>query len=162
MTRRLGGGGGISLCTFPYHVGAWLAGETVDVVSDDRLVEIFHRGVLVATHARRHPLEVTPTFWEEVPRSRRETAAAAPGRSGGGGAGHPQGGCPRRREFGPTPGMRWDLAMQARTVEIRLVGDVVQIYLEGALIRTHRATHDPSKLHGAFGVPGRPLKKKAS
>ncbi len=68
VTRRVGGGGGISLCTFPYHVGAWLAGETVDVVSDDRLVEIFHRGVLVATHARRHPLEVTPTSGGRSPK----------------------------------------------------------------------------------------------
>ncbi len=50
-----------------------------------------------------------------------------------------------------------------KDAEIRLVGDVVQIYLDGILIRTHRATHDPSKLHGAFGVPaGRPRKKKAS
>ncbi len=46
---------------------------------------------------------------------------------------------------------------------MHLVGDIVEIYLEGTLIRTHRAEHDPSKLHGAFGVPGgRPRKKKAS
>ncbi len=50
-----------------------------------------------------------------------------------------------------------------KDMEVRLVGDIVEIYLEGTLIRTHRAKHDPSKVHGAFGVPGgRPRKKKAS
>jgi hypothetical protein len=167
VTRRVGGSGGISLCTFPYHVGAWLAGETVDVVTDDRLVEIFHRGVLVATHARRHPLEATPV-------ARRERAKTS---------GHPA--QPRQARLRPNSDMvgvpvirkvaahgdvsfadaRYAVGPRhaGKDVEIRLVGDVVQIYLDGILIRTHRATHDPSKVHGAFGVPGgRPRKKKAS
>ncbi len=32
----------------------WLAGQNVDIVCDGALVQIHHRGVLVATHARRH------------------------------------------------------------------------------------------------------------
>jgi hypothetical protein len=48
-------------------------------------------------------------------------------------------------------------------VEVRLIDDSVEIYLEGTLLRTHKARHDKSKEHGAFGVPqGRPRKKKAS
>ena len=44
VTRRVGKGGRISLATFAYHVGRWLAGETVDVVvTTDGLVEISHR-----------------------------------------------------------------------------------------------------------------------
>ena len=79
MTRRVAESGRISLATFPYHVGAWLAGETVDVVTDDRLVQIFHRGVLVATHARRHPLEATPA----AGRSEEASASgAAPAQAG--------------------------------------------------------------------------------
>ena len=52
VTRKVGKGGRISLANYPYHVGPWLAGETVDVaITVDGLVEISHRGVLVATHA---------------------------------------------------------------------------------------------------------------
>jgi transposase InsO family protein len=163
VTRRVGGGGGISLCTFPYHVGAWLAGETVDVVSDDRLVEVFHRGVLVATHARRHPLEVTPAIGGKKPPrpGDRRPARPQPGAVVG---------VPVIRKVAAHGDVSFADARYAvgprhagKDVEIRLVGDVVQIYLGGILIRTHRATHDPSKLHGAFGVPGgRPRKKKAS
>jgi hypothetical protein len=39
-----------------YKVGAWLAGQEVEVVCDRGLVQLHHRGVLVATHARRHAL----------------------------------------------------------------------------------------------------------
>ena len=162
VTRRVGGSGGISLCTFPYHVGAWLAGETVDVVTDDRLVQIFHRGVLVATHARRHPLEVTPVSAGNKPRHLEERRHPRP-QSG-------MVGVPVIRKVAAHGDVSFADARYAvgprhahKDVEFRLVGDVVQIYLDGILIRTHRATHDPSKLHGAFGVPGgRPRKKKAS
>ena len=33
------------------------AGQTVEVVCEGGLVQIHHRGVLVATHARRHPVD---------------------------------------------------------------------------------------------------------
>ena len=53
VTRKVGRDGRISLVNFRYHVGRWLAGETVDVVvTTDGLIEISHRGVLVATHAK--------------------------------------------------------------------------------------------------------------
>jgi hypothetical protein len=40
---------------------------------------------------------------------------------------------------------------------------MVQIWLEGKLIRTHPARHDREKEHGAFANPGgRPRHKKAS
>jgi transposase InsO family protein len=161
LTRRVGDSGGISLCTFPYHVGAWLAGETVDVVTDDRLVQIFHRGVLVATHARRHPLEATP-----VARSERAKKPRHPGPKQ-----NPEMvGVPVIRKVDPHGDVSFAGARYAvgprharKDMEVRLVGDIVEIYLDGTLIRTHRAKHDPSKLHGAFGVPGgRPRKKKAS
>ena len=58
VTRKVGQAGRISLANFRYHVGRWLAGETVDVaIAVDGLVEISHRGVLVATHARQHSPE---------------------------------------------------------------------------------------------------------
>jgi hypothetical protein len=71
VTRRVGKGGRISLANHSYHVGRWLAGETVAVlVTDDGLVELSHRGVLVATHARLHPPEAEPQAWRRQPRAR--------------------------------------------------------------------------------------------
>jgi len=50
-----------------------------------------------------------------------------------------------------------------RVVEVRVVGDTVQISQQGRLIRTHAARHDRSKEHGAFATPsGRPRKPKVS
>jgi hypothetical protein len=156
ITRCVSESGRISLATFPYHVGAWLAGETVEVVLDDRLVQIFHRGVLVATHARRHLADVKPVSGHKRPRAPRVRRGTI--------------GIPVIRKVDPRgdvafagTGYRAGMRYARKDVEIRLVDDTVQIYFEGTLIRTHKARHDRSKEHGAFGVPGgRPRKKKAS
>ena len=68
VTRRVGQGGRISLAKHAYHVGRWLAGETVEVaIRDDGLIEISHRGVLVASHVRRHPPEAEPAALRRLP-----------------------------------------------------------------------------------------------
>ena len=57
-TRRVLEAGTISFATAKYKAGGrWLAGQSVEVVCDGGLVQIFHRGVLMATHARRHPVD---------------------------------------------------------------------------------------------------------
>jgi Mu transposase, C-terminal domain len=56
-TRRVTSKGTIGFATVIYKAGVWLAGQTVEVVCDGGLVQIHHRGVLVATHARRHPID---------------------------------------------------------------------------------------------------------
>ena len=44
-----------------------------------------------------------------------------------------------------------------QTAGVRLVGDTVQITIDAALIRTHRARHDRSKEFGALAQPnGKP------
>ena len=43
----------IGLGSFRYRVGATFAGESVEVVVQSGLVEILHKGVLIATHAER-------------------------------------------------------------------------------------------------------------
>lgn len=53
-TRKVGRTGKISFASELYKVAVWLDGETVDVAVEDGLVQISHRGVLVATHAQRH------------------------------------------------------------------------------------------------------------
>ena len=46
-------------------------------------------------------------------------------------------------------------------VGVRLVSDTVQIALDGALLRTHRARHDRSKEFGALAQPnGKPRKAR--
>ncbi len=71
VTRRVSREGRISLAGFVYHVGTWLGGETVAVTMRDGLLEICHRGVLIACHARRHPLEAEPRVWQQRPRAQR-------------------------------------------------------------------------------------------
>ena len=56
-TRRVNAKGTISFAAASYKVGVWLAGQEVDVVCDGGLVQLHHRGVLIATHARRHAID---------------------------------------------------------------------------------------------------------
>jgi hypothetical protein len=148
VTRRVGKGGRISLANHPYHVGRWLAGETVDVVvTSDGLVEISHRGVLVATHAVRHPPEAEPEAWRRQPRAR-------PVRP-------PTIGQPVVRKVDSSGNISFAAATyrvgnahRRQQVDVRVVGDTVEISQEGRLIRVHPVKHDPIKAHGAFANPG--------
>ena len=148
VTRRVGKGGRISLANHPYHVGRWLAGETVDVVvTSDGLVEISHRGVLVATHAVRHPPEAEPEAWRRQPRAR-------PVRP-------PTIGQPVVRKVDSSGNISFAAATyrvgnphRREQVEVRVVGDTVEISQNGKLLRVHAVKHDPIKAHGAFANPG--------
>ena len=71
ITRRVADSGRISLAGVRYLAGRWLAGELVQVALHDGLVEISHRGVLVATHASRHRPGTQPVI-------RRAPAARPP------------------------------------------------------------------------------------
>ena len=51
VTRWVDQRGHISLARFSYRVGAAFAGEPVEVVCAGGLVDVFHAGVRVATHA---------------------------------------------------------------------------------------------------------------
>ena len=73
LLRRVLVDGKVSLLNFKYPAGRYLAGQRVEVVSRDGLVEVFHDGVPVATHARRH-------LPEQEERIRRQARAAAPKR----------------------------------------------------------------------------------
>ena len=55
VSRWVDARGQISLAGFSYAVGATFAGEPVEVVVTNGLVEVLHAGVLVATHAQRLP-----------------------------------------------------------------------------------------------------------
>ena len=156
LSRRVSQKGKISLATFSYHVGSFLAGETVEVQIAEGLVQIFHRQVLVATHARRHALDAEPRSWQGPRQPRRAST--------------PTVGVPVVRKVDPSghisfAGTAYRVGNDylGQEVEVRLVGDTVQISRAGRLLRTHAARHDKQKEHGAFANPkGRPRKKKAS
>jgi hypothetical protein len=62
VSRWVNQRGQISLAGFSYRVGPAFAGEPVEVVCHNGLVEILHAGVVVATHAQRlRPGDPKPT-----------------------------------------------------------------------------------------------------
>jgi transposase InsO family protein len=157
LTRRVSDHGRISLLGFAYHVGRFLAGEAVEIdMGDDGLLSVFHRGVLVATHARRHLPEKEPVSWHAPLNARPKKARPT--------------GVTVMRKVDPAgsvsfagSGYRVGNAYKRKDVEVKLLGDTVQIFFKGKLIRTHAARHDKEKEYGAFANPGgRPRKKQAS
>jgi transposase InsO family protein len=157
VTRRVGRDGRISLARHRYHVGRWLEGETVEVaVGGDGLVEISHRGVLVASHVRRHRVEEEPAVWRRQPRARPVRPQT-------------EGRVVTRKvdtsgniSFAGTS-YRVGNALRRQQVEVRVVGDTVEISQQGRVLRTHPARHDPARVHGAFANPqGRARRINAS
>jgi transposase InsO family protein len=147
VTRKVGRDGRFSLATHRYHVGRWLAGETVDVMITESLVEVSHRGVLVATHAKRHPPEAEPAAWRRQPRARPVRPPTV---------GHP---VVRKVDSSGNISFaavtyRVGNAHRREQVEVRVVGDTVEISQAGKLLRVHPVKHDPLKAHGAFANPG--------
>jgi hypothetical protein len=69
LSRWVNGAGRISLAGFDYVLGATFAGEPVEVVVTDGLVEILPAGVLVATHAQRLKRGQTTARRPHPPRS---------------------------------------------------------------------------------------------
>jgi hypothetical protein len=157
VQRIVSENGRIRLVGFEYHVGRFLAGELVEAeVGEDGLISIFHREVLVATHARKHLPEKEPAAWQKQPRARRVRPQMV--------------GRPVIRKVDPSGGIsfagtnyRVGNGYKRKKVEVQLVGDTVQIFFQGQLIRTHGARHERDKEHGAFAnQKGRPRKLKAS
>jgi transposase InsO family protein len=150
--RRVDRAGRISILKHRYHVGRHLAGEAVTVESANGLLHISHNGAVVATHARRHLID------DDDKMDRRPQHARRPAQ--------PTRGTEVLRivdkhgsvSFAGT-GYRVGNRYVGVTVGVRLGGDTVQITLDGALLRTHRARHDRSKEFGALAQPnGKPRK----
>jgi len=158
VQRIVSGHGRICLAGFHYHVGRFLAGELVEAeIDEDGLIGIYHREVLVATHARRHPPEKEPTVWQKRTKPRQVSKPKLVGR-------------PVSRKVEPSGSVnfagtayRVGNGYRGQMVEVSLVGDTVQIKLDGKILRTHEARHDKEKEHGAFAnQKGRPRKQKVS
>lgn len=144
VARVADAAGRVSLGGHRYLAGRWLAFETLDVVCRDGLVELHHRGVLIAAHARRHPPDKEPKVMRQrAPMARPVSSSVVvrkvdnSGSVSFAGASYRAGNTYRRK-----------------TVEVAIVGDTVQISFEGRRVRTHPIRHDRAKEHGAFANPG--------
>ncbi len=158
LTRLVSANGKISFEATRYHAGAWLAGEAVELTLRDGLLEIAHRGVLVACHAHRHvrraqaPAHTAPPHDQPRPAPPLASGPAV------------------KRKVDPTGyvsfagrGYFVTSRLRGQQVEVRLAGDTVQISQRGVLLKTHVARHDRAKEHGAFSTPqGRPHRTNAS
>jgi transposase InsO family protein len=152
--RRVDRAGRISILKHRYHVGRHLAGEAVTIESSNGLLHVSHNGVVVATHARRHLID------DDDRMDRRPQHARRPAQ--------PTKGTEVFRivdkhgsvSFAGT-GYRVGNRHRGATVGVRLIGDTVQLTLDGALLRTHRARHDRTKEFGALAQPnGKPRKAR--
>jgi transposase InsO family protein len=146
-TRRVSSKGLISFAMARYKAGAWLAGQEVEVRCQGGLVQLFHRGVLVATHARRHAIDKQPAA---VARGRRlapaptaVTAASVTRKVDSSG----------NVCFAGT-NYRVGSKYQRRQVQVAVVDNTVEISVGNELIRSHRVRHDRTREHGAFANPG--------
>lgn len=126
-----------------YRVGREFAGEGVEVLARGGLLEIFHSGILVATHRlKANHKGVRKTSAEGFRAPRQATA-----------------GTPVKRiadKWGAISfaGAAYRVGrMYARREVDSLVAGSVQIAIDGVVIRVHPARHDPAKEHGAFAVP---------
>jgi transposase InsO family protein len=160
-TRRVSRKGTISFAAAKYPAGVWLAGEEVQIVCDAGLVHIHHRGVMVATHARRHHPDNERVSLRRATRTsttakqrQRPTASAvsvtrkvdASGNVCFAGTNYRAGSAYRRRQ-----------------VQVAVVGDHVEISIGEELIRRHRIRHDRTREHGALANPGgRPRRVNAA
>ena len=148
-TRRVSRKGTISFAAADYKAGVWLAGQDVQLVCEGGLVQIHHRGVLVATHARRHDVAKQHSGMQRQTRPRelstRPTASVvtvtrkvdSSGNVSFAGANYRVGNAYRRRQ-----------------VQVAVVGDSVEIAIGEQLIRRHNVKHDGTREHGALANPG--------
>ena len=142
--------GQVSLAGFRYRVGPTFAGEPVEVVVADGLVEVLHAGVLIATHAQRLRPDQADRAPRTVPAQRRARDATTgmsvtrlADNSGNVSFAGVAYGCGR--------------AWARQPVDVAIVAGSVQLSQHGKVIRVHPIRHDRSRELGAFANPkGRP------
>ena len=126
-----------------YHAGRW----PVEVVCDKGLVHLHHRGVLIATHARRHRVEAEIAGLKRAPKqvAVRPSASAVS--------------VTRKVDSSGSvcfagSSYRAGSAYKRRQVQVAVIGNTVEISVGNQLIRTHQVKHDRTREHGALANPG--------
>jgi hypothetical protein len=155
LSRWVNAHGKISLAGFSYHAGATYAGEPVEVVVADGLVDILHAGVMVATHAQRmredqaDRLPRAPVARRARDATARLTVTRLANRTG-------------VISFAGTDyqaGRRW----ARQSIDVSIVAGSVQLSRDGKVIRVHPIRHDRTRELGAFANPkGRPRRKNSA
>ncbi|MBW3591852.1 MAG: IS481 family transposase, partial [Actinobacteria bacterium] len=154
VARRVDGAGRVSILKNRYHVGKHLAGRTVSVESKDGLLFVHHHDVLVATHARRHLID-------DDHRMDRSAKATKPARPTKGGEVLRKVDSSGAVSFAATA-YRVGNKFIGQVAGVRIVGDTVQITIDGSLVRTHAARHDKSKEFAALAQPdGKPRRPQS-
>jgi transposase InsO family protein len=149
LRRTVDDKGRVLILRYRYHVGRAYVGETVAVSLENGLLSVHHHGTLIATHARRHLPEDDVKFTDrpKVARASRPTLGDVVHRTVDNNG---------SISFAGTSYRAGNL-YKGCLAGVRLVGDTVQITMDGDLIRTHKARHDPSKEFGALAMPnGKP------
>lgn len=144
--------GSIRLAGFRYRVPIVLAGEPVEAVAADNLVQIYHRDVLVASHVQRKSADRIPRPLRQGRRTARPATNGIVVTRGVDNNGDVS--------FAGTmyrAGRPW----RGKQVEVSIVAGSVQIACAGTIVRTHAIRHDRAKEHGAYATPhGRPRKPR--
>jgi len=144
--RRVGANGLISFASASYRAGVWLAGENVTVVCDGGLVQLHHRGVVIATHARRHRADKEQAGLRRGAKPVRRPSATAASVT-------------RKVDSSGNvcfAGTNYHVGTKyrRRQVQIAIVGETLEISVGEELLRTHRIRHDCTREHGALANPG--------
>jgi transposase InsO family protein len=143
--------GVIRLAGFSYRVPIVLAGEPVEAVVADNLVEVYHREVLVASHVQRRHLDKEPGPPVQGRRSARKSSTG-----------------PVVTRIADNNGSvsfagtmyRAGRAWRGKELQVSVVASSVQLAYQGTIVRVHPIRHDRAKEHGAFAIPhGRPRKQ---
>jgi transposase InsO family protein len=142
----------IRLAGFGYRVPIVLAGEPVEAVVADNLVQIYHHEVLVASHVqRRRPGTATAVLRQGRRTARPATSGMVVTRVVDSNGDVSFAGTAYRA------GRPW----RGKQVEVSIVAGSVQIACSGAIVRTHAIRHDRAKENGAYATPhGRPRKPR--
>jgi transposase InsO family protein len=155
VSRWVNAHGTISLGGFSYAAGASYAGEPVEAVVAGGLVDIWHAGVVIATHAQRF----RPDQADRAPRARitrraRDATAGLTVTRLANGTGVVS--------FAGTDyqaGRGW----ARQSIEVSIVAGSVQLSKDGKIIRVHPIRHDRARELGAFANPkGRPRRKNSA
>jgi hypothetical protein len=146
-----------------------LAGEPVECLVAENLVQLFHRGVLVGSYPLRRkpatdgkPRRDTPVRGSARPRRRRTAASALAGSLP---AATVTPTVTRTVDTGGSicfaattywVGKRWC----GQPVQVSVQNSQVFIEIDGQLVKTHPARHDPAKELGAYATPdGHPARR---
>ncbi len=152
-SRQVQANGQISFASTRYKAGKWLAGERVELVCDDGLVEIFHRGVLVATHARRHDPARQAAAIARGKKPRRAAKVVTPRPSASSASVTRKVDSSGHVSFAATS-YRVGNNYKRRQVQVAVVDGTIEISIGEELIRVHPIRHDRTRAHGALANPG--------